>query len=40
MALDKKKISEIPSDAIILTEDEAVKYQMKLLNNWKFPSDV
>lgn len=40
MALEKKKYSEIPTDAIILSEEEALKYHTKLLNNWKTPSDV
>ncbi|KAJ3640652.1 hypothetical protein Zmor_027200 [Zophobas morio] len=40
MALQRKKISDIPSDAIVLTEDQALKYQANILNKWKHISDI
>ncbi|RZC39401.1 DUF1370 domain containing protein [Asbolus verrucosus] len=40
MALLRKKYSEIPSDAVVLSEDEALKYQTQILNKWKHSSDV
>lgn len=36
----KKRFSEMPEDAIQLTESEAIKYQTKILKNWKNRSDV
>lgn len=40
MALSKAKYSEIPSDAVVLTESEAVLYQSRILNKWQNSSDV
>ncbi|XP_017780560.1 PREDICTED: transmembrane protein 126A [Nicrophorus vespilloides] len=40
MALIKGKLSEIPSDAVLLSEKEAVEYQVKLIRNWRYPMDV
>lgn len=40
MALQKGNISELPSDAVRLTEKEALEYQLKLLTNWKDKSDM
>lgn len=40
MALEKKKVSEIPSDAVMLTEKQAMQYHYSVLNNWKSVSDV
>ncbi|XP_064214039.1 uncharacterized protein LOC657376 [Tribolium castaneum] len=40
MALSRKNFSDIPPDAVILTEEEAFKYQSKLLNSWKDTSDI
>lgn len=40
MALLLKKKAEIPDDAIILTEDKAIEYQYKIINNWKDQSEV
>lgn len=40
MALLKGKFSEVPSDAVILSEEDAVKYQTKVLKQWKKKSDV
>lgn len=40
MALLKGNPSTIPSDAVILTEEEAIKYQLNLLQNWKYTSDM
>lgn len=40
MALMKSKIEEVPKDAVVLTEAEALKYQYKILRNWKNQSDV
>lgn len=40
MALSKAQVKNIPPDAIVLTEKQALKYQMKLINSWKNPWDV
>ncbi|XP_045477183.1 uncharacterized protein LOC123682559 [Harmonia axyridis] len=40
MALQKSKYSDLPEDAIQLSEIEAIKYQSKILKNWKNKSDV
>ncbi|CAH1993972.1 unnamed protein product [Acanthoscelides obtectus] len=40
MALERRRMREIPSDAIILTEEQALQYQTKILNNWKATSDI
>ncbi|CAH0558839.1 unnamed protein product [Brassicogethes aeneus] len=40
MALLKGKQSEIPTDAIILTEQQALEYELKILKNWKHKSDT
>uniref|UniRef100_A0A182N066 Transmembrane protein 126A n=1 Tax=Anopheles dirus TaxID=7168 RepID=A0A182N066_9DIPT len=40
MALLHKKTSEIPQDAVRLTEDEAVRYFMKLVQGWESRSEV
>ncbi|KFB38818.1 AGAP000896-PA-like protein [Anopheles sinensis] len=40
MALLHKKVSEIPQDAVRLNEDEAVKYFLKLVQNWENKSEV
>ncbi|XP_044261827.1 uncharacterized protein LOC123009515 [Tribolium madens] len=40
MALLRKNFSDIPPDAVILSEEEALKYQSKLLNTWKNTSDI
>lgn len=40
MALEKKKLSEIPADAVKLTEKQAMQYHYSILNNWKSESDV
>jgi hypothetical protein len=40
MALLRKKYGEIPPDAVVLTEEEAFKYQTKILNSWTDQSDV
>lgn len=40
MALSKAKVKDLPSDAIVLNEEQAIKYQMKLLKSWNNPWDV
>nr|CAH7768730.1 unnamed protein product [Callosobruchus chinensis] len=40
MALERRRVQELPKDAIILTEDQALKYQTRILNEWKTTSDV
>lgn len=40
MALQKKRTSEIPQDAVILTEQKALIYQSRILNNWPDSSDT
>lgn len=40
MALLKGKRSEIPSDAVILSKEEAITHQLKLLMTWKDKSDT
>ncbi|CAG9839615.1 unnamed protein product [Diabrotica balteata] len=40
MALQKEKYSKIPEDAVILTEDQALIYQTKLMANWPNTKDV
>lgn len=40
MALLKARPSDIPADAVRLTEKEAIEYQAKVLNDWKNLRDV
>ncbi|XP_072396145.1 uncharacterized protein [Diabrotica undecimpunctata] len=40
MALQKEKYSKIPEDAVILTEDQALIYQTRLMTNWPNTKDV
>nr|XP_023019201.1 uncharacterized protein LOC111508016 [Leptinotarsa decemlineata] len=40
MALERKNFKDIPTDAIVLTEEQALVYQTKILNNWSVPADV
>lgn len=40
MALSKGKVKDLPPDAIVLTEQQAIKYQKKLLASWRNPWDV
>lgn len=40
MALLKTKVRDIPADAVVLTEEQAVKYQLKLIHSWNNPWDV
>lgn len=40
MALLHKKASEIPKDAVRLSEEEAVQYFLKLVQNWENRSEV
>lgn len=40
MALLLKRKTEIPDDAILLTEEQALEYHYKLINNWKDQTDV
>ncbi|XP_018319197.1 uncharacterized protein LOC108732745 [Agrilus planipennis] len=40
MALIKTKFSEVPLDAIILTENDAFKYETEILQNWEKGNDV
>lgn len=40
MALLLKKKTEIPDDAILLTEEQAVQYHYKILDSWKDQTEV
>ncbi|XP_056638925.1 uncharacterized protein LOC130446588 [Diorhabda sublineata] len=40
MALQKSRFSQVPQDAVILTEEQALLYYTKILNNWPKTSDV
>ncbi|GLV42035.1 uncharacterized protein CBL_05006 [Carabus blaptoides fortunei] len=40
MALMKKKYSEIPADAVILGEEDALKYQLDIIRGWKKKNDT
>lgn len=40
MALLRAKPHEIPPDAILLSEEDALEYQMKVIRGWKNGSDV
>ncbi|CAG9765164.1 unnamed protein product [Ceutorhynchus assimilis] len=40
MALLKSKTTEIPQDAVVLSEKEAVKYQLDIIKNWPKTSQV
>lgn len=40
MALLKDKVTSIPEGAVILSESEAIDYQIKILHRWKDTSDV
>uniref|UniRef100_A0A182PL12 Transmembrane protein 126A n=1 Tax=Anopheles epiroticus TaxID=199890 RepID=A0A182PL12_9DIPT len=40
MALLHKKASEIPKDAVLLSEEEAIQYFLKLVQNWENKSEV
>lgn len=40
MALLRAKKTAIPSDAVILNEEDALRYQLQILRNWKNTSDV
>lgn len=36
----QKKPHEIPTDAIILTEQQALQYQFRIIDNWSPGNDV
>lgn len=40
MALSQKKLTDVPSDAVILTETEAYEYQTRIINGWTETSEV
>lgn len=40
MALMRNKIAEIPSDAVLLNESDALKYQIDLIRGWTNKNDV
>lgn len=40
MALRKTTVREIPKDAVRLTEEEAVHYQLEAARNWKPQSEM
>lgn len=40
MALQRGKLKDVPPDAVILTEQEAVLHQYKIINDWKDTSDT
>ncbi|KAF5305501.1 hypothetical protein FQA39_LY01592 [Lamprigera yunnana] len=40
MALLKGNKNEIPEDAVVLSREDALRYQIRVLKNWKHLSDV
>lgn len=40
MALQKAKFSDIPLDAIVLNEDDALAYQLKTIQEWENKKDT
>lgn len=40
MALSRATKEFIPKDAVVITEDEALTYQWKIISNWEKLSDV
>jgi len=34
MALSRAKPDELPRDAVVITEDQALKYQWKIITSW------
>lgn len=40
MALQKAKVTDIPDDAVILSEEDALAYQFNIINDWKKSSDT
>lgn len=31
---------KLPADAVVLTEEQAIKYQLKVIDGWKSPYEV
>ena len=40
MALSRNKSEEIPKDAVVLTEDQALTYQWKIISGWENKGEV
>lgn len=40
MALQKSGVKELPKNAVVLSEKEALKYQMDVVKKWKTGSEV
>jgi len=40
MALSRAKPEELPKDAVVITEDQALKYQWKIIAAWDKVGDV
>jgi len=40
MALSRAKPDELPKDAVVITEDQALKYQWKIIAAWDKVGDV
>lgn len=40
MALQKSGLKDLPKNAVVLTENEALKHQMEVVKNWKPGSEV
>lgn len=40
MALSRARPAEIPKDAVMISEDEALTYHWKIISNWEKASDV
>lgn len=34
MALSRAKTNELPTDAVIISEDQALRYQWKIITSW------
>lgn len=40
MALSRGRTDELPKDAVIITEGQALAYQWKMISNWDKPGEV
>lgn len=40
MAVSRIRLSEVPKDAVILSESQVIAYNQKIIDNWHTPSDV
>lgn len=40
MALSRARPDDLPKDAVLITEDQALKYQWKIVTSWDKLGDV